>query len=396
MGAGASQPGAFRTPSNAIVIGLTGGIASGKSTACSIVESEARAVVLNADLLGHEAYKPGTACLERLVAHFGERLLGADGAVDRKVLGGIVFADPAEMQALNGIVWPAIRELLQARVAEVASGAPREDGLPHVIVVEAAVLLEAGWQDLADEVWVVTAERELAKARLMSRNQLDASAADARIDAQMSNEARRAAAHVEVANDGDEAALRLAVTAQLAALRARYSEQSAFEVVDVVDREKDQVVSHAKRAVVRHFGLVSRCSYVVIRHTPSGKFLVQRRAQAKAVGPGLLDPAPGGVLGAGEAYDYNARREMSEELGLEDLALEHVCALFHEDGKDVSWGTVFAAEVDVAVGELKLQTEEVQAVELMSEAEIRAMPRQEFLSGGLAAFEAFLEAGSKK
>lgn len=109
--------------------------------------------VIDADKMGHLAYAPGTACLQALVDHFGSRILNpSTGEVDRRVLGGIVFSDPEQMKALNSIVWPAIRVLLEDEIARVRQSQSEKEGV-GVIVVEAAVLVEAGWTDLVHEVW---------------------------------------------------------------------------------------------------------------------------------------------------------------------------------------------------------------------------------------------------
>ncbi|GBG29766.1 Dephospho-CoA kinase, putative [Hondaea fermentalgiana] len=382
----AEQKATLRTPPNAVVIGLTGGIASGKSTVCQVLEQQGGAIVLNADHFGHEAYKPGTACQAELVAHFGEQIINKeDGTVDRKTLGGLVFADPKEREALNAIVWPAIRDLLRQRVFEITNENPA-DRTAKLIVIEAAILIEANWMDLIDELWVVTTNVDTAKTRLMARNSMSEEDAMKRINSQISNEERRAVAHVDVPNEGDESALKDAVVAELEKLHARYSRLSAFEMVDVVDKE-DQVQTTAKRAVVRAFNLISRCSYVVLVQQTSGKIFVQRRSDLKDSGPGLLDPAPGGVLGAGESYLLNAQREMAEEMGLPGLSLEHVSALWYEDGNERSWGTIFCAKVDADVSSLTLQPSEVSSVELMSPEEILTADPSQFLPGGLAAFK---------
>mmetsp|Transcript_19249 Transcript_19249/g.33331 ORF Transcript_19249/g.33331 Transcript_19249/m.33331 type:complete len:413 (+) Transcript_19249:165-1403(+) len=378
----------FRTPPNAVVIGLTGGIASGKSTVCKLLEDEGKAIILNADLFGHEAYKPGTRCMQQLVDHFGDRIVNKDdGTVDRKTLGSLVFADPREMQALNSIVWPAIRDLIRERMFEITTK-EANDGEAKLIVIEAAILIEAKWMDLIDELWVVTADREVAKQRLMARNNLSEEDAIKRINSQITNEERRAVAHVEVTNEGEQNALLAKVHQELQKLHARYSRLSAFEMVDVVN-EDDQVVSSSKRAVVRTFNLISRCTYIILVNNSSGKIYVQRRSDQKDSGPGLLDPAPGGVIGAGESYLINAQREMAEEMGLENLSFEHVTTFWYEDPKERSWGTIFCARLDTPVSELKLQESEVSEVKLMSPEEILEEDTLKFLPCGLQAFKAW-------
>jgi len=177
------------------VIGLTGGIAAGKSTISQIL-AELGAVVIDADKVGHEAYRRGTEAWRALVAHFGEGILTPDGEIDRRKLGAIVFADPAERRALQDIVWPRMKEMIRQRLAEL-----RAQGTP-VAVIEAAVLIEAGWTDLVDEVWVVQVPEDVALQRLVARNNLSEADARARIRAQLSNAERAAHADVIIDNSG--------------------------------------------------------------------------------------------------------------------------------------------------------------------------------------------------
>ena len=178
-----------------VVIGLTGGIASGKSMVSAML-AERGALVMDADKLGHEAYAPNTACYHDVVAAFGEDIVAPDGEIDRKKLGAKVFADPAQRRRLEGIVWPWMRETMRRRLETL-----RADGTA-VVVLEAAVLIEAGWQSLVDQVWLVTTSRAVARERIMSRNGLDQAQADTRIDAQLTNEDRAQHAQVIIENNG--------------------------------------------------------------------------------------------------------------------------------------------------------------------------------------------------
>lgn len=177
------------------VIGLTGGIASGKSVVREMLEARG-AFVMDADKLGHEAYTPGTDCFRDVVAAFGDDVVGADGQIDRKVLGAKVFGDAAQRKRLEGIVWPWMRRTMEVRLSKL-----RADAMP-VVVLEAAVLIEAGWVPLVDEVWAVIVPPELARDRIVSRNGLTPEQADARIAAQLSNEERAARAQVIIENSG--------------------------------------------------------------------------------------------------------------------------------------------------------------------------------------------------
>lgn len=173
-------------------IGLTGGIASGKSTVVAMLQ-ELGASVIDADKLGHQTYEPGSPAFTRIVAAFGDGIVAEDGTIDRRALGGKVFGDPAEMTRLTDIVWPEIRALAAAELTTLAA-----TGV-DVGVVEAAVLVEAGWQDLFDEVWVITVPPEVARGRLMERNGLSADEAEARIASQLNNAER--AEHADLVID---------------------------------------------------------------------------------------------------------------------------------------------------------------------------------------------------
>lgn len=177
-----------------LVIGLTGGIASGKSTVTGFFR-ERSVPVIDADILGHRTYEPGSDTFRQVVAAFGDDLVAADGTIDRKVLGGKVFGKPDELKRLTDIVWPGIRKLASAELAEF------ETAGNALAVLEAAVLFEAGWEDLCDEIWVVVVEPDLAVQRLASRNGLDPEAARARINSQLSNAERTARANVVIENN---------------------------------------------------------------------------------------------------------------------------------------------------------------------------------------------------
>ena len=201
------------------VIGLTGGIASGKSTVTNFFK-ERGVPVIDADILGHRTYDPGTDTFKAVVATFGDDLVAADGSIDRRVLGGKVFGKPEELKKLTDIVWPGIRHLASAELAELAS---ENNGLT---LLKAAVLFEAEWEDLADEIWVVVVEPDLAVKRLESRNGLDEAAARARINSQLSNAERTAKANVVIENNGSLEALQARVQEEWTNLEGRLGEAS--------------------------------------------------------------------------------------------------------------------------------------------------------------------------
>lgn len=186
------------------IIGLTGGIAAGKSTVASLLAKRGAAVI-DADRLGHRAYARGQPAFAKVVSAFGADVVGDDGEIDRRALGRKVFGDAAELKRLTDIVWPEIRALARAELT-AASAAGR-----RVAVLEAAVLLEAGWQDEVDEVWAVTVPPEVAVARATARDGIDEAAVRARINAQLTNAERTAGAQVVVDNSGSEEALAAAL-----------------------------------------------------------------------------------------------------------------------------------------------------------------------------------------
>jgi len=178
-------------------IGLTGGIASGKSTAARYL-AQLGAHVIDADALGHQAYEPGAPAFAQVVEAFGDDVVSAEGRIDRKALGGKVFGNPDQLRRLTDIVWPRILELARAEMDGVSERDPA-----RIIVLEAAVLFEAGWERAVDEVWAVVVAPEVAVMRACARDGLSPEEVQRRIDAQMSNEARRERADVVIDNSGD-------------------------------------------------------------------------------------------------------------------------------------------------------------------------------------------------
>ena len=183
-------------------IGLTGGIGSGKSTAARRF-AELGALVVDADAIAREVVEPGTPGLAAVVAEFGERVLDADGRLDRPRLGELVFADEAARARLNAIVHPLVR----ARVAEILGAAPAGT----VTVQDVPLLVETGQAGSFDLVVVVEAPADVRVDRLVRDRGLPADQARARIAAQATDEQRRAAADVVLANDGTPEDLRAQV-----------------------------------------------------------------------------------------------------------------------------------------------------------------------------------------
>jgi dephospho-CoA kinase len=173
-------------------IGLTGGIGSGKSTVSALLASRG-AVIVDADRIAREVVEPGTPGLARIVETFGERVLAADGSLDRAALAAVVFADAEARSRLDGIVHPLVR----ARAAELIAAVP-----PGTVVVnDVPLLVETGQASSYDVVLVVEADPATRVSRLVQRG-LTAEDARARIAVQASDEQRRAVADVVVDNSG--------------------------------------------------------------------------------------------------------------------------------------------------------------------------------------------------
>ena len=183
-----------------LVIGLTGGIGTGKSEVSRLLESLG-ATLINADQIGHEAYTPHTKTWNLVVDAFGEGILQDNGEIDRRKLGAIVFSDPEEMAKLNGIMHPRMARMVSDRIDSLM-----EDGA-QVAVVEAAVLFEAGWETLVDEVWSTDSPVEAVVERLQAARGIGPEEAQKRIASQMDREERLGRSDVVVDNSGDVADL---------------------------------------------------------------------------------------------------------------------------------------------------------------------------------------------
>ena len=188
------------------LIGLTGGIATGKSTVDRMLAARG-ATVIDADQLAREAVRPGEPTLDRVVERFGEDILNPDGSLDRGRLGKIVFADSDARHDLEGITHPRIIELTQERMDAALSGtAP-------LVVVDIPLLFENTREAMFDGVLLVYAPPDVQVRRLQERNHLDETAARQRLAAQLPIDDKRARATWVIDNSGDEAAAQRAVDA---------------------------------------------------------------------------------------------------------------------------------------------------------------------------------------
>lgn len=177
------------------IIGLTGGIASGKTSVATLLEHLGASVV-DADLLAREVVQPGEPALEAIARAFGTGVLQSDGSLDRAALAEIVFSDPAARRVLEGITHPAIRARAEQKLARLAA-----QGVQTAFYV-APLLIEAGNAARVDEIWVVYLDRESQLARLMARDTLGREAALQRIASQMPMEEKRLLGRVVIDNRG--------------------------------------------------------------------------------------------------------------------------------------------------------------------------------------------------
>jgi len=188
------------------LIGLTGGIATGKSTVDRMLEAHG-ATVIDADELAREAVRPGEATLERVIERFGEDVSAADGSLDRRRLGKIVFADSDARHDLERITHPRIIELTQERIAGALAGAA------PLVVVDIPLLFENAREGMFEGVLLVYAPPDVQVQRLRERNDLDETAARQRLAAQLPVAEKRARATWIIDNSGEDDATQRQVDA---------------------------------------------------------------------------------------------------------------------------------------------------------------------------------------
>lgn len=188
-----------------MIIGLTGSIASGKSTVSKMLE-ELGFPIIDADLVARQVVEPGTETLKKIEALFGPEVIRQDGTMDREKVGALIFSDPAIRKQLNDIIHPAIREeMLRQRSAYLAEGHKK-------IIMDIPLLFESKLQHFVDKILVVSVTEENQLARLMERNGLSEKDARARIGSQLPMSVKEEGADAVIYNNGtiEETALQLA------------------------------------------------------------------------------------------------------------------------------------------------------------------------------------------
>ena len=202
------------------IVGLTGGIASGKSTASRILAGMG-ARIIDADEISHEVTGPGGAAVEAVRQAFGDEAVGADGGMDRRRVGAIVFADREKRRLLEGIVHPTVQRISLERIEQAG-----RDGV-KLVILDVPLLFECGMDVLCDETWVVATDPDVQVKRLISRDGLTAEQAQRRIDTQMplSEKLERATAAVD--NNRSVERLKIELTALYHAALRRAGRENA-------------------------------------------------------------------------------------------------------------------------------------------------------------------------
>jgi dephospho-CoA kinase len=182
---------------NMKVIGVTGGVGSGKSVVLSILEEEYGAKTILADLVAHDLMQPGGKSYEEIIAAFGMEILNLDQTIDRQKLGSIVFGDEAKLAQLNAITHPNVKEEIKNRIAVI-----KEAGNASMILLEAALLIEAGYEDVYDELWYIFVKKETRYERLRIGRGYTREKTDSIMANQLSEEVFREHADVVIDNSG--------------------------------------------------------------------------------------------------------------------------------------------------------------------------------------------------
>lgn len=178
------------------IIGVVGGMGSGKSTVVHLLSELANTYIINADQIGHTILKKGNPAYFPVIEAFGERILGEDGEINRRILGTIVFSDPIELQKLNRISHPLIYKRVKEEIEEALNR-----GIYDYIIVDAALLIEIKLIELVDQVWGVYLPLETQVRRVMLRNKLSKEEALRRISTQLPWTELKKFVHLEINNE---------------------------------------------------------------------------------------------------------------------------------------------------------------------------------------------------
>jgi dephospho-CoA kinase len=200
-----------------LLVGLTGGLGAGKSTVARMLATRG-AVIVDADDLAREALEPGTHAFRQVRELFGEEVLTSDGRIDRVALARVVFADPEKRKLLESLTHPEVFRLLAETLESLR-------GTDSIVVFDAPLIVETGFHEACDVLVVVTAPEDVRVERVIRDRGMSEDEARARIDAQIPEAEREAAANLVVVNDGDLDALGPRIDALWAELRRLEAEK---------------------------------------------------------------------------------------------------------------------------------------------------------------------------
>ena len=191
-------------------IGITGGVGSGKSTILEILQKEYGAAVIIADDVSRELMEPGHPGFLPVAEYFGDGILAEDGSIDRGKLAAIVFRDPEKLAVLNHLNHPLVRERILELIRQY-----QEQGY-FLIVIESAILIQAGYRELIDELWAVHVDYEIRVQRLMESRGYSREKTDSIISNQLSDQDTEAAADFVIDNSGTQEQTRLQIARHVA------------------------------------------------------------------------------------------------------------------------------------------------------------------------------------
>lgn len=180
------------------VIGITGGVGAGKTEILKYIGKHYLCRIYLADEVAHQVKRRGTKCFDRLVSLLGEDVLGGDGEIDRQTMARQIFGDEALLEKVNAIVHPAVQAYLTDRRREA-----QQDGRTELFFVEAALLIEAGYQGWVDELWYVYAGEDVRRTRLQAGRGYDRERIDRIMGSQLSEEEFRRACDFVIDNSGE-------------------------------------------------------------------------------------------------------------------------------------------------------------------------------------------------
>ena len=180
------------------VIGLTGGVGTGKSTVVEMAEKKPFVKAVKADEVGHLAMQIGQSAYETIVATFGTEILMEDKTINRKRLAEIVFSDKEKLNILNGIIHPFVRLYIEKEIEQA-----KKSGVYRYFIIEAAILLQTGYQEICDEIWVVITKEALRRERLKQSRGYSEEKITSIMKEQMSDEEFLKYATVAIENNGE-------------------------------------------------------------------------------------------------------------------------------------------------------------------------------------------------